>query len=213
MKINPITNNIPFNGGLKNNLRQGESVLREFKKDFPYIKSFTLWQHRLDHFKKDDDDKLEECQFVALRYADEIDDLRLYMNLIDSFNNDREKHIKCLQDEVKQRGCGNCGEITEIISGKLREKGIKHMNVRLNMVQGNSFENHAFNVIGMNKKADPKKPSTWGNNAVIIDGWRNFVLSAKDGIREYEKFYDTRHFNQIYTEINFDKIKNKFLEN
>jgi len=203
MKITPVTNNTSFYGGLKKNLRRGESILADFKKEYPYIKSFTFWQQRLDHFDNKDKKKLRKSQCIAMYYSDRIDVLRKKINEIESLN-DKDKYIECLKNEVRENGFGNCGEIVQIISDELDKRDIPHKNIKFTITGGkNTFKDHVFTVIGMKKNAIPSEPHTWGNNAVIIDGWRNFVLSVPDGIREYEKFYQAKYNRIFRSDFNF----------
>ena len=193
MKVNSISNSIYFQGGLKKNLRQGEAALREYKEEFPYIKSNTYWIRRLNNInRKRRVENYTECNSIIDRYGYEISECRSALKYMEICGETRQKNLRKL---MKYEKFGNCGEIKDIISENLDRKGIEHTKMRLDVQRGGGWGNndHGFLVIGMKENADPSKPSTWGNKAVIIDGWMNFVLSTRDAIREYEKFFDAKY--------------------
>lgn len=187
MKVNPINNSIYFQGGLKKNLHQGERVLKKFKSEYPYLNSNTFWQGRLDNMKYK-----KGANYTKYQYAiDNIEDIirAARSNIFESDNS-----IKTMKQELAGKGYGNCGEVADLIAEKLDREGIKHEELGFRVMKGRSRgNNHVFSVIGLDKIASLHDPSTWGNKAVIIDGWMNFVLSAPDAIKEYEKFFDAKH--------------------
>ena len=211
MKINFVTNNIYFKGGLKTNLRRGEKVLKEYKKEYPYLKSSTHWQQRIDKMEDKRGGDFAKCQIIIDQYDNKINDMRIAVE-----SSIRPK--KELKKLIAQHNLANCGEITDIISEILRKKKIKHKQVGFDIWDGFSTgKDHIFCVIGTKKKADLTNPSTWGNSAVIIDGWLNFVLSIPDAIREYENFYMAHHRPApFYSDFDFKEEKqnagiNKFM--
>lgn len=197
MRINPVSNLIYFQGGLKKNLRQGEAVLREFKREYPYLKSNTLWQRRLDNMEKRRNMSLSECREIIEDYGYQIGCARL--DALNEQEDPRELGKRIISD-----GFGNCGETSKVISAKLDEQGIENKRIGFE-IKG---KNHVFNVIGMNKNGSVNQPATWGKNAVIVDGWMNFVLSVSDAIREYEKFYGARHYHDLCSDFKFDVVEN-----
>ena len=202
MKINPITNNIYFKGGLKKNLRQGEGVLKEYKKQYPCVKSSTFWQQRLDRIKDKRKGDFMKCQIIIDEYGNSINDMRYLVEL-----SARPKTE--LKKTLAQQKIANCGEITNIISDILRKKKIKHKQVGFYIYTGDSTgKDHLFCIIGVKKKADMTNPSTWGNSAVVIDGWMNFALSVPDAIREYENFYMAHHRSAPFnSDFDFEEEK------
>lgn len=74
--------------------------------------------------------------------------------------------IKIIADEVKRKQCGNCGEFSALAFMYLFDKGIRPLDW-MSLVGGD----HAFVVIGRDKKGDVSKPLNWGPSAVICDPW------------------------------------------
>ena len=195
MEINSVGNSIYFRGGLKKNLRQGERALCEFKEEFPYVKSSTYWHKRLNNInRKRRVEHYTGCDFIIMGYDDKIEELRSTLNSMRLMGQDCLENLRRIMREEK---FGNCEEAADIISANLNRAGIEHKKMRLDIQRraGWGNDDHAFIVIGMDKKAIPSQPSTWGNKAVIIDGWMNFVLSAKDGLSEYERFFDAKYID------------------
>ena len=201
MKVNSISNSIYFQGGLKKNLRQGERVLREFKSEYPYLKSNTFWQTRLDNMKYKKGANYTKYQYIIDDYADKVRDSRRNIN-------NSENRLETIRQEIAGTKCGNCGEAIEMISEILDSKGIEHKECGFRIIKGRSMgSDHVFTVIGMDEKGDITDPSTWGNKAVIVDGWMNFVLSAPDAIREYAKFFDAKYRRKpLYSDLEFRPI-------
>ena len=111
---------------------------------------------------------------------------------------------------MKSYGFGNCGENSIVISEALDKKGIEHKEVCFYIKRVYSCESdHIFSVIGTKENADFTDPSSWGNNAVIIDGWMNFALSVPDAIREYENFFMAKYNKApFYSDFEFE-VKTK----
>lgn len=165
---------------LTQNLYNGERILREFKSEYPYIKSNTRYNVLID--KHRDNEKFAGI-LPMLRAQSQISGLTV-MQIRNIYNSSREK-INTLKNVVKYTKVANCQEQTFLIHDKCKNAGIPAINVRLNFEQKNGFDttkNHAFTVIGMKKNADVSDPKTWGKNAVIIDAWSNMVKRVHEGI-------------------------------
>lgn len=166
------------------NLYNGERILKEFKSDFPYIKSNTRYNISINRHKDDS------------RYSDLIPRLRgqSQFNGLVTFEmrcgyENSNKKSEYLNKAVKQTKIAGCQECSFLIHERCKKAGIPSQNIRMEVVQSNGFDtdrNHAFTLIGFNKDADLSNPKTWGKNAVIIDGWANIVTKAQEGI-EYLK--------------------------
>ena len=214
MNINNFNKNISFLGGLKKNLRLGEKVLHDFKKDFPYITSSSLWRERKNRVEERENKPLFECRKIINLYSVKIKKMRESLEGRPN-SEDKRTYNERLREEVQKRGYGNCGEISDLLSSYLKQRGIEYrdMSVVIQCPKRYGYKDHTFKVIGMEKYANPRRPDTWGNNAVIIDGWRNFVLSVPDGIREYEKLYGTEHRKNNSNFLFFDRKNMPYYQN
>lgn len=165
---------------LTQNLYNGEKVLKEFKSEYPYIKSNTKYNTIIDRHK--DDERYADI-LPRLRGQSQLSGLVVYQ--IRSSYQSQPNKINYLKQAVKFSKVANCQECAFLIHDKLEKAGIPSQNIRLNFEQKNGFDttkNHAFTVIGMNKNADVSNPKTWGKNAVIIDAWSNMVTRVREGI-------------------------------
>lgn len=97
---------------------------------------------------------------------------------------------------------GNCGEHARVAYQYLREQGVRDMA----LVVGTSRITmdgypvpHEFVVLGLDPDADLADPKTWGERAVILDGWMNvekgrpvgFALPAAEGLKHIDRYFDT----------------------
>lgn len=74
---------------------------------------------------------------------------------------------------AKTMGYGNCQEQACVAAVRLKEKGVKNVEVM-------GKPNHAFVVIGREPNSDPSNPKTWGDRAVVCDPWYEEHYSAKN---------------------------------
>ncbi len=74
-----------------------------------------------------------------------------------------------------KNGVGNCGESANVAFEVLRRAGIQ---ARIfNSANGGG---HEFVVMGLSEKADPDDPSTWGEDARVVDGWIGRSLTPEE---------------------------------
>ena len=169
---------------VKQNLRIGERILKNFQSEYPYVVSSTKMGLKINKYKDNEKytpiiDKLgNKIKYYILK----ILEIRMHAERI-------ENPVEYLKEAVKVKKASNCGECVAIIADKLKSEKIEYKNIIMSINKKDTFEkraNHAFSVIGMNKNADVSKPKTWGKNAVIIDAWANTVTRAQEGL-EYIK--------------------------
>lgn len=183
MKNNSL-NTVSF-GSIKPQMRAAEMVLKTFNKEMGPIKSSTKIDTKISsHNSNEKYSEIIECLKIIkdklFRQIDtpEVDDL--YGKSYKSFGEAAETfkaHIK------NNDGKTNCREIPIIIMNMLQKKGIKSECFEMSPQIMGAGGSHSSVVIGLKKNADISKPSTWGNKAIIIDGWKNIVLKAQDGLR------------------------------
>ena len=70
-----------------------------------------------------------------------------------------------MADIAWANGWGNCMECAASSADKLHRKGVSNVEVM------SRAGTHAFVVIDRDPYSDPADPSTWGNRAIIVDGW------------------------------------------
>ncbi|MBI3722745.1 DUF4157 domain-containing protein [bacterium] len=80
-------------------------------------------------------------------------------------------------------GWGNCKENAAVVATRLHEKGVD--SVELMSKEGDEKGgDHAFVVVNRDPLSNPGNPSTWGNQAFIVDAW------------EGGDVYMARHWNE-----------------
>src|SRR5438105_2971237 len=70
---------------------------------------------------------------------------------------------------------GNCCESANVAYEALRRAGIP-----ARLFNTSSGGAHEFVVIGLNANADPNDPTTWGENARVVDGWIGRSLTPQE---------------------------------
>lgn len=200
---------------VKQNLRLGEKVLKEFKQEYPYLKSNSMINTRMYRFqtnmqeiaKRDGIERFTEVnqkwQDVAplLKGKSALTGFNIYnmRNNSASANNQLEYFTKYM----KRHRTANCRECSYVIYDKLKQMGQEPQNVKLNIFDKttNQVDNHAFTVIGLDKNADITNPHTWGKNSVIVDAWCNIVKKSQDGIEYMKNLFsagkDTKQFDLV----------------
>ncbi len=195
---------VNFKGALKTNLRAGEVALKSFKKEFPCLNSPSLWNQRIDRtYKKTGEFPvyLAKIYGVIKKYEYAIWDLRKKTSQPEISGNFL-KELKIIKKEMRKTNCGNCGEISIVLYDKLRKNKLNPKAVQVDMLDTDT--DHVFCVIGLKKGADIKNPKTWGENAVVVDGWKNFVLRAQDAMIEYENLYGEKTSSMCFHNIDYN---------
>lgn len=172
---------------LKTNLKIGQRVIKDFKKDFPYLTSNT----RFDLFLS----SIENREGLPRPYLKYLLHLSKISKIIEKnrmltygmFPDSNESLFKKLSAVLRVNKYANCGESADIIRYKLQKEGVDAHNIICTDLPGSN--NHVFSIFGLGKDAVADAPSTWGNKAVIVDGWCNIVMKAKDAIEYYENIF------------------------
>jgi len=175
---------------LKENLRLGEAVYKDFKKEFPVLRSKTFVQCKI--FQYEGSDRFEKIRHKVENLADSnaagIRDVRWqisgkYFNL--------SEYIDKLKKVISAKKYANCDEQAQIIQFELLKRHQKSHFISMHVRDAESgrnikFRMHDFSVFGLKKGAEIDNPKTWGNNAVVVDPWSNRVMPANEAIRYYE---------------------------
>lgn len=183
---------------LKENLRIGEDALREFKKEFPYLRSDTMLDVRLKRLKSPIPKNIsEEMFFLTCAYKHYVSSSRNANCFIDFNFDSLDDYIKVFKNNIKNFKAINCKEY-KILSGySILKKGFKSRLMAMQVYNKEGFpeknESHGFTVIGMKKDADPRNPITWGQKAVVVDFWGNLVMKADEAL----KYFKMHFFSKI----------------
>lgn len=220
--INSIThprkNNVTFEG-LKENLRLGESVLREFKNEYPSLKSSTSLRLRCFNIRiinpQEQANLMSKLDQIIHSYVGGIRKFRDFMELFKSYLRspyNLPEYMRILQAKMSSEKFANCGEIADVMQFKLVQRGEKAHNVNMKITeditrrQKRGFGDHTFTVIGLAPKAKINKPRTWGQNAVVVDGWGNIVMPAKNALEYFKQILGFNPKDSYITFANGDLI-------
>lgn len=188
---------------LEDNINIGKNSLNTFNEQYPNLKSGTFNEDLFSFLKEyaKDETKLKELKSLAK----ENTSISQLVEYLENYSNKQD--IKSFKHNAKQltkdkaKGDANikdCLDRAQIIQKNLQSKGI---NCRIGGLGHRNFKRpeHAFAVIGLPDNADMSNPSTWGENAVIIDAWAGKVFKYADGIEYYSQFlrYDNNNKDQM----------------
>lgn len=206
-------NNIAFKG-VKQNLRTGEAVLKDFRKEFNFqIKSNThIFRKMLQHCCKPNGEMLwKKLSPINNRIFFEIQNMKTELK---GFYLSVDNFVDQLKQKIKLTKHGNCNEQAEIIKQKFIKRGYKAYNVGIIITVNETKKirdcgEHVFTVFGLKENADLTKPSTWGNKAVIVDPWVNIVMKAHDGLKYIKRymFFNSETTTLHYGDVSFRKKK------
>jgi len=198
--INSLNSNISFEG-LKENLRLGEGVYKNFKKDFPVVRSNTFVDAKIsEHLGSDKFKKLiPKLKHLEYKYGNGVSTERKQRR---GNNFSIPEYINNLRNVLAEKKYANCGEQAQIIQYQLFQKGEKpHIISMLFKYEclGVNMNDHTFTVFGLKKGAELDNPKTWGNHAVVVDPWANIVMKSSDAIEYFKTkflFKPERHVIQ-----------------
>lgn len=190
-KINFHTEKSPnFCGGLKQNLRIGEKILREFNNEFGHLESSTKIQTRLNAYKGNNprfQKLLPALEKKADTLQEEIYDFA-FKNMRKRVFLSPEVFIDHLKAIMKTKQKANCWEDSIIINDMLLKNGQKPSNIEIEVFEGDKlFGKHFTTVIGLKKEAFLTIPETWGSQAVIVDAWKGIVMQAHNALAFFKK--------------------------
>lgn len=193
--LNQINNNISFGKRvtLKENLKIGEKVLKEFKQEFPYLVSHTYTRAKtLQHSEDFRHLYLAyKLQDLASKYKEKIDIMRSFSKP-SNFSNYTNYMIKRIKEMQKYK-VGNCGDMAEVIQYNFLKENKEAQIIRMDVhdKRTNNFiepKNHFFTIVGLKQSAIYENPEKWGNQAVIVDPWANIVMKVQDALEYYKEF-------------------------
>jgi len=179
--------------GVNNQL---ENNLKLAQESYDYVKSLNLFSTTKD---------IDEDSFNKSRFADDYSLSDFKGKLMgDRIFLDKKRKGKSIDDFVEITGklapcmhMGNCAE-NAVLAAKYLAENKKITNFALIAgfseiedkdefysnplrYQNATATDHVFVVVGLDKNADLKNPSTWGKEAVIIDPWGEIVKPVSNG--------------------------------
>lgn len=199
---------------VKQNLRLGEKVLKDFKQEYPYLKSNSMINVRMNRFDANIKDGTKRNGVVYFQKVNrQWQDLAPLLkgksaltgfNIYNMRNNSvsAQNKLEYITNYMKIHRNANCRECSFVIYDKLKQIGHEPQNIKLDIIDiktNKPIENHAFTVIGLDKNADITKPHTWGKNSVIVDAWCNIVQKTQDGIEYMKNLFRVDEKNRACT--------------
>lgn len=177
-------------GQLKRNLRLGETVLYEFKKEFPYLESSSFIHSKVRYHIKALSSFIMRKGLRLEEKAFELDfkmhGLARHRVLHTTVKRTLSEFVRQLKSLMKEKKSANCDYDACCIFSELKKKKVKPRCLQLKVVDTNAdgrlLSNHYTTVIGLEKNAKIEDPKTWGPKAVIVDGWADIVMPAREAL-------------------------------
>jgi hypothetical protein len=86
--------------------------------------------------------------------------------------------IKAIAAGAATSGCGNCGEQAALAFDYLLQRHIRPLDYMYR-----TDGDHAFVLIGRDRRTDVTRPQTWSSDVVVCDPWRGEVVDASTIVR------------------------------
>ena len=172
-----------------------EKMLQNYRKEYPkYFHSNSRIEYLSARHKSDEKYNKISAQLekLAKKYSAEIERTRAqYKEHYASWDD----FIESIDRATTRYKAANCQEQAILLQDIFLKHGKEAhiVSIVLQDKNGNTKEKnatHVFVVTGLKKDAKPQNPDSWGNKAIIVDPWANFIISAKEGLDYY-----TRAFN------------------
>jgi len=208
-KIYPVLNSINVQNNqskpiaftsLKSNLRLGEKVLKDFKSEYPYLCSRSFVKAKIKQNKKNPnfDLLIWRLDDLSRSYNHKLGWVRKPLGRlkIPYQYKELEDYVRRMAPLLSETKTGNCGEQSKVILYRALGEGANAHNVLMHvqkklfgLIKINKIDgNHMFTILGLKDGAKINKPKTWGHEAVIVDGWTNTVMPAREAIPYFENF-------------------------
>jgi|GEM_PF-4765258 len=177
--------------GLKENLRLGEQVLKDFKREYPNVKSNVLVDVKASAHEDDPryQKLLPRLRKVESVYAKGVNEYRK-KRLLTPYSS-VDDYVRELKTDFSAGGFANCQARAVVIESELHKRGVTPCNIGVEFPDSRtgfvrSSKSHVFTVFGLKKDARTKEPGTWGQEAVIVDAWAGIVMPAREAIDYYK---------------------------
>ncbi|HSA07169.1 MAG TPA: hypothetical protein P5556_08305 [Candidatus Gastranaerophilales bacterium] len=198
---------LPFQS-IKPTLRICDQAVREFKQEFPALKSNTAIELKiLNLYGTQNEYLIPKLRQVRHKFDEQVTSLRFDREFFETALCSPSLKFKTLKKLVKKYQAGNCGEQADIMQYELLQKGLKAKQISFcikNQTIPRKCNDHVFVVVDLAEKAKINKPETWGTKAIIVDPWSGLVGKAHDVLKEIMKNF---RFNEKKEKLDF-KIDN-----
>ncbi len=182
---------------LQQNIKIAEDVLREFREELGYPRSYTF---ACQIGYNGDTRTYSVLKKVIGQRISEYDDL-IYKNL--RRISDYDLNADTLAFNMKELNAGNCYEQSAIVHNKLLERNINAVTVITDIKNWDKkrlFKDHWFVVFGFDKISDLwKEPKHWGKNTVVVDPWADISGSALEWEKKIHIFLSVKQYEKIIT--------------
>lgn len=178
----------------------GINTLNEFNEEFSNIESSTYLYVQIQYLKRQGASE-QEIQKLELQ-LEEVDKRAEELYIRTQTTTGSPSQNLLLEKNIKNLNVANCGDRATLVQQKLNRQHIPNKKVMLQSIE--PFAEHEFNVVGLDENADISDPSTWGDNAVIIDTWANKVFNVNSAKEFYLDFFGLKDFQNVQSvEDNF----------
>lgn len=169
-------------------------TLSDFKKEYYPLKSATyICELKKQAKRRGDIEEFNRLEEKKREYSGKIKKMRreIFSHGVISPAEKTEK----LRQYIKENGSFmNCQECADLMLDMLHKKGVVAENLCLITLNSDknrvNYAEHVFTIAGLDPKADISNPETWGQNAVIVDGWAGICMKANEGIKYYNNFFN-----------------------
>ncbi len=202
-----------FSGALNKNLNVARDVIKEFGEEFPLIKSNTKIGSYIDKHEFEPQYRIivKKLKSIEKQYSKGVEQTRNVMDDYELFDdiNGYKLFIDKLSKSVKDTGFANCNECSQLSQSMLFKRGVVANNVLLDIKYQFSDRDklrgsHIFNVIGLKPGEILTEPTSWNDNAVVVDPLFKLTIPAKNALSLYKKMFgfDPEMYNLTYHNAN-----------
>lgn len=198
---------VEFSNDKMKNLTTGHCIINQFNRLYPNVQSSTMMDIKAKQTVKTNPASAQVMQEQADKCMDKYVEMLDNNPLKENFSN--ENYINQIKQNIVQYNIANCGEMAYLVQDELNKKGIDNKVIEIG--GDKNYQSHVFNVIGMDKNANPSDPSTYGKNAVVIDTWAKKVMPFDDAVKYYNDFflYNENNSTMTFKEDKLDEIREK----
>lgn len=103
-----------------------------------------------------------------------------------SFRHEVARVARGMASIAKLFGWGNCQESSAVVATELHDRGFSNVEIMRKLGEGSGADykggEHVFVVLDRAPGSDPADPSTWGPDAIIVDGWKGKIIDPLNNI-------------------------------
>lgn len=175
------------------NTNIGQNILNGFNNEYPTLESSTYLATQINYLKRNNGSE-EEIKRLEQK-LEEVDKRAKELMTRTESNIGKSNSSELFIQNIKELNVANCGDRATLVQQKLDEMNLPNKKVILQSLE--PFAEHEFNVIGLDENADISNPTTWGENAVIIDTWAGKVFDINSAQEFYSDFFGLSNFKNV----------------